>query len=60
MTNWKTTLGGILVAIGTFLQNIEDPAWLALIGQVFVAGGAFLVGGYARDYNVTSEKSGAK
>jgi hypothetical protein len=60
MKNWKTTLGGILVAVGTFLTNVDDPAWVNLVGQVFVAGGAFLVGGMARDHNVTSESSGAK
>jgi len=57
MPNWKTTLGGILAAVGQFLQTIEDPAWLKLFGQIVGAIGLFLLGASARDFNVTSEQS---
>lgn len=60
MINWKTTLGGILAAIGQFLESIQDPAWVGLVGRILTAAGLFLLGTSARDYNVTSEKSGAK
>ncbi len=59
MTNWKTTLGGILAAIGQFLQTVEDPSWVRMVGQIIAAAGLFLLGASARDFNVTSEKSGA-
>ena len=52
MKNWKTTLGGILAAIGLFLSNSENPT-LKLIGQVIAPFGAFLMGAVAKDNNVT-------
>jgi hypothetical protein len=60
MINWKTTLGGILAALGQFLETITDPAWIGLIGRIISAVGVFLIGATARDFNVTSEQSGAK
>lgn len=57
MMNWKTTLGGILAAIGQFLETLVEPDWMPLLGRVMTAVGLFLLGASARDYNVTSEQS---
>lgn len=58
--SWKTTLGGILAAIGTGLQAVKDPSWVALIGQILGGIGVLVIGAAARDNGVTSEQSGAK
>lgn len=58
--SWKTTLGGILAAIGTGLQGVKDPSWVALIGQVLGGIGVLVMGMAARDNSVTSEDAGAK
>lgn len=60
MINWKTTLGGVLAAIGQFLETIHEPSWVGLLGRILSAVGMFLIGAMARDYNVTSEQSGAR
>jgi hypothetical protein len=61
MKNWKTTLGGILLAIGLFLTGHPDifPA-ATMIGGLLAPIGAFLTGATSRDSDVTSEASGAK
>lgn len=59
MKSWKTTLGGIVTAIGAFLIASED-ANAKLIGGVLAAVGALLTGFTARDNSVTSEQAGAK
>jgi len=46
--NWKTTLGGILAAVGSYLVNDESGV-LNLIGQILQAAGLFLVGYSAQD-----------
>ena len=48
MKNWKTTLGGILAAIGSYLVN-SQVGWANVIGQVAQAVGLFLVGAAAQD-----------
>lgn len=53
MRNWKTTLGGILAALGTSLINLHDPAWLSIVGQILQASGLFLLGVTAKDFNVS-------
>ena len=58
MANWKTTLGGILISLGTILQSSEST-WSS-IGTIMVAVGGLLAGASARDWNVTSERSGAQ
>ena len=60
MVNWKTTLGGILAAVGAFLVTVDDPSWLKFAGTVLSSLGALLMGTQARDKNVSSERSGAK
>lgn len=52
MKNWKTTLGGTLVAIGTTMQTSED-AQLKTIGLVVCAIGALILGFGGKDNNVT-------
>lgn len=60
MKSWKTTLGGALGALGTYLATVHDPAWVAIVGQVLIGLGMFIVGATARDNNVSSEDAGAK
>ena len=51
MKNWKTTLGGILAAGGTFLISQEGIAHL--IGQILQAVGMFILGASAQDSTTT-------
>ena len=60
MVNWKTTLGGILIAIGGFLQTMHEPAWVPILASVLIGVGGLIAGTQARDKNVSSERSGAK
>ncbi len=50
--NWKTSLGGALLAAGTGLAQVDDPI-LAAIGQVMSIAGSLLLGYFAKDSNVT-------
>ncbi len=52
MTNWKTTLGGTLLAAGGALQAI-DEGWTRIVGAVLVAVGGFLAGVAAKDASNT-------
>lgn len=56
--SWRTTLGGVLLAIGAFFVT-QDFDFAVIIGQVINALGALLLGGSARDNNVSSEEAGA-
>lgn len=60
LKNWKTTLGGVILAIGVYLTGHPDlfPA-ATMIGGILAPIGAFLTGAIARDQDVTSEQSGA-
>lgn len=60
MKSWKTTLGGALGALGTYLVTVDDPAWLQIIGQVFIGLGMLVMGLSARDNGVTSKEAGAE
>lgn len=60
MKSWRTTLGGALGALGTYLITVDDPAWLQIVGQVFLGLGLLIVGSSARDNGVTSKKAGAE
>lgn len=60
MKSWKTTLGGALGALGTYLISVDDPAWLQIVGQVFVGLGILIIGASARDNSVTSKQAGAE
>lgn len=53
MKNWKTTLCGALGALGVYLQSVNDPAWLGIVGQILAGIGTFLLGMFAKDRNVT-------
>ena len=48
MKNWKTTVGGILAAIGSYLVN-SQTGWLQVLGQVCQAIGLFFLGASAQD-----------
>ena len=50
--NWKTSLGGALLAAGTGLAQVDDPI-LAAIGQVMAIVGSLMLGYFAKDSNVT-------
>ena len=50
--NWKTSLGGALLAAGTGLTQVDDPL-LSALGQVLVIAGSLLLGYFAKDSNVT-------
>lgn len=50
--NWKTTLGGALLAAGTGLTRVDDPL-LSALGQVMAIAGSLLLGYFAKDSNVT-------
>lgn len=45
--NWKTTLGGAVGALGTYL--ITQPGGWALLGQIMIALGFVIVGGAGKD-----------
>ena len=59
MKSWKTTLGGVLLAIGGWASTQSDPWWIYKAGGIINIIGALLLGGAARDNNVTSEQVGA-
>ena len=52
MKSWKTSLGGLLQAIGLPLSQYED-ATLKQVGIICAAAGALLLGLAAKDLNVT-------
>ena len=56
MKSWKTSLGGILAAIGISLrENPKTAPYAALVEGIGIA----LIGLSARDNKVTSEQVGA-
>jgi sulfite exporter TauE/SafE len=59
MASWKTTLGGILSALGLAISQMEDPIYKA-VGAIISGIGMLLLGIAARDNKVSSEKAGAK
>ena len=59
LKSWKTTLGGILMALGSYFLT-QDFAMASFIASVLNAGGALLIGVMARDNSVSSEEAGAK
>lgn len=52
MKNWKTTVGGMLAAIGTAMQASDSPN-VKLAGAVVGAIGLAILGWGAKDNNVT-------
>ena len=57
MENWKTTLGGILLAIGTAGLGAPLPEKYRWIPGVLSSAGGALLGFTAKDYNVHSTKA---
>lgn len=56
MTNWKTSLGGLLTALGTigvFGGLASDPTTADAINKALVATGAVVMGLAAKDKDVT-------
>jgi fructose-1-phosphate kinase PfkB-like protein len=51
MINWKTTVSGIVAALGVALTQINDPI-IHAIGVILSGVGALLVSLTAKDYNV--------
>lgn len=55
MENWKTTIGGVLVALGIAGANVaavpEEYRWLFAVAGAL---GAVFLGGTAKDYNTHS------
>lgn len=58
MNSWKTTVGGVLQAVGLSLSQMDGS--MQHVGGLLAAAGALLLGWAARDNTVTSEKAGAK
>ena len=58
--SWKTTLGGIIAALGTALLAVPEPEWLSKLGAGLIGLGGAIAGLSARDNNVSSEDAGAK
>jgi hypothetical protein len=48
MKNWKTTIGGLLAAVGSYLVNTQIGV-LNVVGQIMQVVGIFLVGATAQD-----------
>jgi len=59
-TSWKTTISGICGSIGTALMQVDDPAYISLIGNIMLALSLFMLGKTARDRGITSEDEGIK
>lgn len=57
MKSWKTTLGGLLLALGQVIAFPEPWGW---VNHALTAIGGLLMGTAARDNSVTSEEAGAK
>lgn len=47
MKNYKTTLGGVIAAIGTYFQS--QQGWQNVLGQVMSAIGLLILGNSAAD-----------
>ncbi len=54
MKNKKTTLGGLLAAIGTALTASNDAVFHT-VGVVITAVGSLLLGTMAKDHNVSGK-----
>jgi hypothetical protein len=52
MTSWKTTVGGLILALGATCTQMDDSTY-KLIGGVLSAIGALILGIAAKDSNVT-------
>lgn len=59
MKSWKTSLGGILTALGISLTQMEGPEWLSAAGAATAAIGSLITALFARDNDKSSEDVGA-
>ena len=59
MKSWKTTLGGILLALGTPLAGLVEESWVKYVGIGMITLGGLLMS-QARDHNVSSEDEGVR
>ena len=48
ITDWKTTICGVIAAIGTYLST-SQTGWLQILGQVLAGVGTLLLGYSAKD-----------
>lgn len=59
MKSWRTTLGGVVAAIGSVLTvAVGVPHWVNVAGSALSAIGVALLGVTARDNGVTSKQAG--
>ncbi len=54
MKSWKTTLAGILLAIGQWASSQAEPWWLYKLGNLLNVVAPFMLGAAARDNAVPS------
>jgi hypothetical protein len=54
MKNWKTTVAGIVTAVGVGFTQSDDPT-LQFIGKVLMVVGPIILGVAAKDLNVTGK-----
>jgi hypothetical protein len=55
--NWKTTLGGILMALGTIAQTTPIPPQYSWIPSLIAALGGAITGVSAKDFDTHSTMS---
>lgn len=57
-TNWKTTLAGVILAVGTYLTGAADLSqeWKH-VGNIMAIVGSAGIGLYARDFDKSTEES---
>jgi hypothetical protein len=48
--NWKTTVGGLIVAVGTYLTGVPE---LEAVGKGLVMAGTVILAWFAKDNNVS-------
>jgi hypothetical protein len=60
MTSWKTTIFGLIGAIGAYCVTVPDPSWLSYVGKFLVVLSPAAMGYFARDKDVSSEQQGIK
>lgn len=58
--SWKTTLGGIIAAMGVGISKVEEPFWMSILGETLLGLGTFLIGWGARDNGVSSQDVGIR